>query len=290
MNQNIFLQNFRKESQKPGKLEKLTYETWESLNYKSHTQKLKKNAWIYLPYNYSKNNKYNILYLSHGGWSDENTFMGSDTKPTIFKNIIDISIEKKEINPLIIVLLTYNNTSNKDSWDFNLAIELTDRYHNELINDLIPAVESKYSTFAENISEKGLKNSRDHRAFGGFSMGSVNTWCTFRYCLDFFRYFIPISGNYSTSGEYIANFVRKSGHNFKDFFIYAASGTSDFAYPAFGEQIYSMNKVKNMFKMTNNEKGGNLFFLVKEGYEHTYEAAYEYIYNALKFIWKNNYV
>ena len=57
MNQNNFLQNFIKESQKPGKLEKLSYETWESLNYKSHTQKLKKNAWIYLPYNYSKNNK-----------------------------------------------------------------------------------------------------------------------------------------------------------------------------------------------------------------------------------------
>lgn len=93
-----------------------------------------------MPFNYDKENKYNILYLSHGGWSDETTFMGTDTRPTIFKNIIDTSIEKNEIKPLIIVLLTYNNTSNKDSWDFNLAIKLTDRYHNELVNDLIPAV------------------------------------------------------------------------------------------------------------------------------------------------------
>ena len=108
--------------------------------------------------------------------------MGTDNRPTIFKNIIDTSIEKNEIKPLIIVLLTYYNTSNKDSWDFNLAIELTDRYHNELVNDLIPAVESKYSTYAEDTTLNGIKKSRNHRCFGGFSMGSVNTWCTFRYC------------------------------------------------------------------------------------------------------------
>ena len=48
-----------------------------------------------------------------------------------------------------------------------------------------------------------------------------------------------------------------------------------------------MSKVKNMFKFANNEKEGNLFFFVKEGYEHKYEAAYEYIYNALKFFWQN---
>lgn len=287
MKLNKFLLNYQKKANNKGRLEKISYETWESLSYEKHNKKLIKNAWIYLPFNYDKENKYNILYLSHGGWSNETTFMGTDTRPTIFKNIIDTSIEKNEIKPLIIVLLTYNNTSNKDSWDFNLAIKLTDRYHNELVNDLIPAVESKYSTYAEDTTLNGIKKSRNHRCFGGFSMGSVNTWCTFRYCLDYFRYFIPISGNYSTSGEYIASFVKNSGHFPQDFFIFSASGTSDFAFPAFKEQIYSMSKVKNMFKFANNEKEGNLIFFVKEGYEHNYEAAYEYIYNALKFFWQN---
>ena len=116
------------------------------------------------------------MYLSHGGWSDENTLIGTDSNPTVFKNVIDSTIEEKEIKPIIIVLLTYNNLSNKDSWDFNLAIELIDRYHNELINDLIPAVESKYSTYAEDTTLNGIKKSRDHRCFWGYSIGSVNTW------------------------------------------------------------------------------------------------------------------
>lgn len=53
--------------------------------------------------------------------------------------------------------------------------------HNELLNDLIPAVESRYSTYAEDTTPVGIAASRDHRGFGGFSMGSVNMWCTFRY-------------------------------------------------------------------------------------------------------------
>lgn len=43
-------------------------------------------------------------------------------------------------------------------------------------------------------------------------MGSVNTWRTFEYCLDYFRYFLPMSGSLTTDGEYMADIVRTSGH------------------------------------------------------------------------------
>ena len=78
-------------------------------------------------------------------------------------------------------------------------MKLTDQFHNELVNDIVPAVESKYSTYAEDVTHEAIVASRDHRGFGGFSMDSVNTWCTFRYALDCFRYFIPMSGNYGTN-------------------------------------------------------------------------------------------
>lgn len=118
---------------------------------------------------------------------------------------MDHAVADGRIEPLIIVCPTYNNTSDKDSANYSLALQLTDQYHQELTGDLIPAVEGKYSTYAEDTTGEGLKKSRDHRGFGGFSMGSVATWHTFQYCLDYFRYFMPMSGSLSSDGGYMAD-------------------------------------------------------------------------------------
>ncbi len=279
-------EEYRQPCEHPGTLEKLTYQTWESFSYEEHTQELTKEAWIYLPYGYSEEQKYNVFYLSHGGWSNETTVMGTDQNPRDFKNVIDNAIENGEIQPLIIVLPTYNNLSGSDSGDYSLALQLTDRFHNELVNDLIPAVESKYSTYAESTDSEGLAASRDHRGFGGFSMGSVNTWCTFRYALEYFRYFMPMSGSYGEDGEYMAELVKQSGHEWDDFFIFSASGTNDFAYGAFKAQIMAMGNVTDgTFRFANNEREGNLSFLEREGYSHDGVASDEYTYNGLRFFW-----
>ena len=269
-----------------GTLNKLTYDTWESFSYEQKSNKITKEAWVYLPYGYTDEEEYNVFYLSHGGWSNETTLMGTDDNPKSFKNGIDNAIQDGNIKPLIIVLPTYNNTSENDSSDYSLAIQLTNQFHNELVNDLIPAVESKYSTYAKDTTPQGLKESRDHRGFGGFSMGSVNTWNTFRYCLDYFRYFMPMSGSYTTDGEYMADLVRQQGYSAQDFFIFAASGTDDFAYSAFKAQIMAMaNNSGGMFKLAKNESEGNMSFLEREGYKHDAKATDEYTYNGLRFFW-----
>lgn len=269
-----------------GTLNKLTYDTWESFSYEQKSNKITKEAWVYLPYGYTDEEEYNVFYLSHGGWSNETTLMGTDDNPKSFKNVIDNAIQDGNIKPLIIVLPTYNNTSENDSSDYSLAIQLTNQFHNELVNDLIPAVESKYSTYAKDTTPQGLKESRDHRGFGGFSMGSVNTWNTFRYCLDYFRYFMPMSGSYTTDGEYMADLVRQQGYSSQDFFIFAASGTDDFAYSAFKAQIMAMaNNSGGMFKLAKNESEGNMSFLEREGYKHEAKATDEYTYNGLRFFW-----
>ena len=269
-----------------GTLNKLTYDTWESFSYEQKSNKITKEAWVYLPYGYTDEEEYYVFYLSHGGWSNETTLMGTDDNPKSFKNVIDNAIQDGNIKPLIIVLPTYNNTSENDSSDYSLAIQLTNQFHNELVNDLIPAVESKYSTYAKDTTPQGLKESRDHRGFGGFSMGSVNTWNTFRYCLDYFRYFMPMSGSYTTDGEYMADLVRQQGYSSQDFFIFAASGTDDFAYSAFKAQIMAMaNNSGGMFKLAKNESEGNMSFLEREGYKHDAKATDEYTYNGLRFFW-----
>lgn len=280
--------SYKQPATQQGTLNKLTYQTWESFTYENHTQRLTKDAWVYLPYDYLQDQQYNIFYLSHGGWSNETTLMGTDRNPTYFKNVIDHAIEDGKMQPMILVFPTYNNTSESDSGDYSLALELTDQFHNELINDLIPAVESKYSTYAKDTTLEGLKESRDHRGFDGFSMGSVNTWCTFRYCLDYFRYFMPMSGSYSTDGDYMAQLVKEQGYKPEDFFIFAASGSDDFAYSSFRSQIMAMeNASDNTFRFGTSESNGNLAFLVREGYSHDATANYEYMYNGLCFFWNS---
>ncbi len=277
---------YKKPAQVQGRIERLDYKTYESFSYAEKSKQLDKTAYVYLPADYDKGQQYNIFYLMHGGWSNETTWLGTPEHPTEFKNILDHAIADGKIQPLIIVCPTYNNTSGEDSADYSLALQLTDQYHQELAGDLIPAVESKYSTFAEDTTEDGIKKSRDHRGFGGFSMGSVTTWHTFQYCLDYFRYFMPMSGNLSTDGEYMADMVRKSGHDAGDFFIYAMSGTDDFAYSAFKSQIEAMAAVSDRtFVMADNEKDGNLAFREQEGGVHDGNYASQYTYNGFMWFW-----
>lgn len=269
-----------------GTLEKLEYDTWESFSYEEHAEMLTKTAWVYLPYGYTEDRRYNVLYLSHGGWSDETTLLGTAEDPHSFKHIVDHAISDGKIQPLIIVALTYNNTSQEDAGDYGLAIRLTDNYHNELVNDLIPAVEGTYSTYAKETSPESLTASRDHRAFGGFSMGSINTWHAFEYCLDYFRYFMPMSGSLTTDGEYMADIIRNSGYDRDDFFIWTASGTDDFAYSAFKAQIEAMAAVADgTFRMADSEVEGNLSFRERKGGVHNGYYADEYTYNGLRFFW-----
>lgn len=280
-------QEYFEESEQQGVLVELVYDTFESMTYEQESMVLHKRAIVYLPYGYSEDTRYNVFYLMHGGWSDETTYLGTPDKPSEFKNVLDHAVEDGKIQPMIIVCPTYNNTSGKDSSDYSLAILLTDQYHNELVNDLIPAVEGTYSTYAEDTTLEGIQASRDHRAFCGFSMGSVATWRTFQYCLDYFRYFMPSSGSLTSDGEAMASIVRDSGHEWDDFFIFAASGTDDFAYSAFQYQIQAMADAGNeTFRYADNETEGNLYFLEQEGGTHSGEYAMEYFYNGLCWIWK----
>lgn len=275
-------------SSQPGTLTELWYDTYESFSYGSTNTPLRKRAILYLPYGYSDTKQYNVLYMMHGGWSNETGLLGTPEQPSNFKNVIDNAIESQAAEAMIIVCPTYNNTNinGQDSDNYSLALELTQNYHNELVNDLIPAVEGKYSSYAESTDTKGLTASRNHRAFMGFSMGSVTTWRVFESCLAYFRYFFPSSGSITASGEVMENMVKASGYSEKDFFIYAMSGTNDFAYAAFTNQIQAMLKT-NTFIQANNEAEGNLFYSVKEGYSHNGRAQTEYFYNALTWVWRS---
>ena len=133
------------------------------------------------------------------------------------------------------------NLNGRDSDNFSLAMQLTENYHNELINDLLPAVEGTFSGFAASARSEDLIADRDHRGFGGFSMGAVTTWRTFQYGLDYFHYFLPMSCGTSLDDEAI--YSAAAGHDSKSFFIFIMTGTKDFAFPYDAARAKSMNSM-----------------------------------------------
>lgn len=273
--------SYFKKSDKQGKLVDLSYKTWESFSYEKKSTPLTKHAIIYLPYGYDSSKKYDIFYLMHGGWSDYTTALGTPDSPTEFKNVLDHSIANHDIKPLIVVCPTYNNTNEEglDSNNYSLAMQLTDRYHNELLNDLMPAVEGSYSTYAEETSPNGFKKSRSHRGFGGFSMGSVTTWHTFQYDLDYFRYFLPMSCGTSLGDDSIWSAAK--GRKQSDYFVFVMTGTADFAL-SFDESRTEKMASSDYFTDIDKDPSGNMAFRVKKGYSHDNTAAMEYTWNGIK--------
>lgn len=273
-------ENYFSPADEKGTLVDLDYDTYESFSYEEKSEQLQKHAVVYLPAGYDETEEYNIFYLMHGGWGNENQTLGTPENPSQFKNVIDNAIQNGDFDPLIIVCPTYNNTSPEDSADFSLALRLNQNYHNELVNDLIPAVESKYSTYAKSTSTEDLTASREHRGFGGFSMGSVATWRTFQNCLDYFYYFLPMSCGTSLDDEAIWQAAEGRGQS--DYFVFIMTGTDDFAYS------YVNNRVSKMRSSSCFIEEENFAYRIKEGYTHGGVSSMEYTYNGLCSFWKKS--
>lgn len=274
---------YDREADERGSIVRIDYDTWD---YAEGTGAARTNtAYVYLPYGYNAQERYNILYFVHGHYSTAaSTF--TDENGAVRK-LLDQMIAHGDIDPMIVVTPSYNYgqpTSNyADADPYCRALP------QELVNDLIPVVESRYSTYAETTDTEGIEASRDHRAIGGFSMGAVTTWYALDETLDAFRYFMPISGDCWSLGRfagmnrpdetaaYLAERVQQSPYAGDGFYIWAASGTNDSAYSEILLQIEGMARLPEVFN------DGNMTFHQKEGARHEFRPIPEYLYNALPF-------
>lgn len=261
-----------------GRVETLTYDT---KNYAWDSSDIRKTTYVYLPYGYDEKDtetRYNILYLMHGWGGHDGEYFEYGAK-----KLLDNLIEKGDIPPIIVVSASFYNGSS--TGDFSSSITEFRAFHNEFEKDLMPAVEEKYHTFAKSASDEDLRASRDHRAFGGFSLGSVTTWLQFCYDYDYIHYFLPMSGScwyYGTYGDFqieknvdfIEQLVKDNDLDDRGYFIYHAVGTND--------------AVKSQsLDMADEMLGRDIFtpdhyvFYQKDGGYHDFNAVTEYLYNAL---------
>ena len=287
--------NYSQTAQQQGRVVRLDYETTSYAT----GQKMQKYALVYLPYGYDEGTtpRYNVLYIMHGGGGSQSTYLGGVEQNSQFKNILDNMIQKGDCPPCIVVAPTFylsgdGNTSVSNS---GVAVE---QFPTELVGDLIPAVETTYRTYATGTSRADLRHSRNHRAFGGFSMGSVCTWWTFSKVLDCFRYFVPTSGdcwamgmqaslsNPTGTAQYLANALHESDFSERDFFIHAMTGSDDIAEPMLTAQTDAMRTLTE-FSFGTDKRYNNIHYAVYPGGSHTATFAFQYAYNALLHLWKN---
>ena len=273
----------------------------ESVNYTSTDSEgnaKEKYANVYLPYGYDANKKYNVLYLMHGGGGNPDAWLDA----CWIKNAFDQSFLNRRCEPFIAVFPTYYyeeptvSRAKGKGMDAERGNVLF--FQKELKNDLIPAVESKYSTYAETTDIEGLRASRGHRAFGGFSMGGVTTWFAFANNLDVIATFLPLSGDSweierlggkdfaDETAKLLADSVINQGFGKGDFNILCGTGTTDIACPQVVPQIEAMKKLTDVFEYSEDLTKGNLHFVLKPDAPHAYEEVCQHVYNYMPYIFK----
>jgi len=132
----------------------------DTISYESKTVGNTRRALIYTPPGYSTSKKYPVLYLLHGIGGDEKEWYNGGSPQVILDNLY----AEGKIVPMIVVMP--NGRAMKDDRATG-NIMAPDKvaafaaFEKDLLNDLIPFIESKYPVYAD----------KDHRAIAGLSMG-----------------------------------------------------------------------------------------------------------------------
>ena len=271
-------------SDHPGQVVEITY---DSRDYTDAAEPaIQKTAYVYLPYGYDEpdqETRYDVLYLMHGWTMTAGDFF--DTAQSGIVSMLDHMVENGDIPPVIVVCATFD--AQNQSQGFSRSVEELSVFHRDLRENLIPYVESHYHTYAEDVTEEGLRASREHRAFGGFSLGAVTTWYQFIYNLDYIKYFVPMSGDCWIMGnyggrnypvetvDYLEQVVADGGWSGDDFYIYQGIGTSDPIWDQTDSQIQEM-LTRDLFT------ADNLHYAIIQGGRHDIDACERYLYHALQ--------
>ncbi|QNU65773.1 esterase [Ruminiclostridium herbifermentans] len=277
---------------------------YKTNTYDQEAKDLDKYMLVYLPHGYDANDKtkkYDILYLIHGNAESQHTAFGDVNQNTELMRVVDNLIADGKMKPTIIVTPTWYNTApfspERQNEDGMFRIK---NFHNELVKDIIPTIEGKFNVYAESTSEKDLIAARNHRAVGGFSMGSACTWFNYIYSIDYFKYYIPISlwcfqdidsikkEGYNFTGtddeiraKYLAEIAKKAGYTKDDIRIFCATGTADLAYSGMNAQVDEMKKLTDIFVYSADLRKGNFYYLTLNGGAHNWTCVNRYLYNIL---------
>jgi enterochelin esterase-like enzyme len=134
----------------------------EMVEYESKTVGTKRRMQVYTPPGYSQNRKYPVLYLLHGIGGDETEWQNFVNVGALIDNLI---ADKKAV-PMIVVMPNGRAQKNdRPDGDIMAAAPSFQTFGRDLLEDVIPAVESRFGARADSES----------RALAGLSMGGGQT-------------------------------------------------------------------------------------------------------------------
>jgi len=114
---------------------------------------------VYTPPGYSKDRKYPVLYLLHGIGGDETEWQRFATPNVLLDNLL----ADGKATPMIVVMPNGRAQKNdRAEGDVFKSAPAFAAFEEDLLKDVIPTIESRYSVQAD----------REHRALAGLSMGA----------------------------------------------------------------------------------------------------------------------
>lgn len=211
-----------------------------TVTYYSNTMRANRKAMVYTPPGYSTNQKYNVMYLCHGVGGNETEWYNGGSPG----NILDNLYAQNKLAPMIVVFP--NCKSGNDNAGF-------ENFQYELLNDLIPYIESNYPV---------LKSSQN-RAIAGLSAGAGQALnFGFKY-MDYFANigaFSPGMNTYSVD-KLIPNLAQV---NQKMKVIWINAGESD-ASLSIGRDIHNYLEKNNIKHYWYTAPGGHEWKTWKDG-------------------------
>lgn len=282
-----------------------------------------KHAHVYLPHGYDardRRTRYDVVYLMHGGGDNSTSFFSDPRSPLPLTQVLDHLIATGQMDPVIVVTPTFydddqhigaNSRSSESRRKASLsdgrvataekqqlnrmddAVALTRRFHQELLHDLIPAVERHYRTHLTAPDSASIVATRQHRAFGGFSMGALCTWYQLAYGSDVVSRFLPLSGDcwvYDEQGTkqdayaaaaWLSQQLLRAPYG-RDIAVHAYSGTEDIAGTPERDLVHALDGTA---PFRYHQPDANLHFAMKQGGVHYYGDINEYLYHALPLLW-----
>jgi enterochelin esterase-like enzyme len=130
----------------------------EMVEYESKSVGNKRKALVYTPPGYSADTKYPVLYLLHGIGGDEEEWRRGGNPNVILDNLI---ADKKAVPMIIVMPNGRAQTDDRPGPNAMATAPAFGVFDKDLIGDLIPFIEAKYSAIKD----------RESRALAGLSMG-----------------------------------------------------------------------------------------------------------------------
>ena len=270
-------EEYKQKCEHKGSIKTMTYEVTSVTN---PSVTAKKTACVYLPYGYDESKQYNVLYLVHGAGGSETEWLTSEH----CKEVIDNLIYQNVIEPLIIVTPTFyypdgfcSEADGQQDYSF-------EQFANELRHALLPAVETKYSTYAGgDVSDANLVATRDHRSLAGLSMGSKHTLESgLMTNLDLFAWYGSFSGVFTPEAADISAALHSEAFaQYPIHYLFVANGTIDYSYEGHIKTMLELEALDSTL-----EDGVNFSIHVFEGGGHNFKNWEMALYRFLPHIFQ----